>query len=386
MYIPYQVVGEGYMDRSPYNHNQAFGGRVSRPEGRWRVEPRSKQMTEQHVIDGDAQDLLRSILPKHWVLREYRPDYGLDFALEVFREIPVDEGQQPGNRFETLGEHVFLQLKGARKAERRILKVYSRGIVEKMVYQEDREKLAGEIETLPFSIETSELVTVQRMGAALPVLLIRADLETRKCYFVCLNDYIDKVLIPQHGDYTKTESRTIHVPSSNDLAHPEIGITALRWYAKRAKLFAGFQKFIYQQVELSYAANREEMMRLAKHFASLLVKYDFWDDTPMWAIIPCYGAALKRFLEEGSAKLIRLNEEAVAQASHGSEETRQEIMAYLAKQEISELWRCLAILPRNYEEVCREWFLPTSLGLLGSYPPTEATAAEPGAAADRPRE
>ncbi len=344
------------------------------------MQPRSKQMTEQHVIDGEAQDLLRSILPKHWVLRDYRPDYGLDFALEVFREIPADDGQGPGCRFETLGEHVFLQLKGARKADRRSLKVYSQGNVEKIVYQENREDLVGEIETLPFSIETSELVTVQRMSASLPVLLIRADLETGKCYFVCLNDYIDKILIPRHGDYTKKASRTIHVPASNDLAQPQIGIAALRWYAKRAKLFAGFQKFVYQQAELSYAADRGELMKLARHFASILVKYDFWDDTPMWSIIPYYGAALKRFVAEGSPRLTRVNEEAVDQASYGSEEARKKIMTYLAKQEIPELWRCLAILPRNYEAVCREWFLPTSLGYLASYQLTEARA--PGTAPD----
>lgn len=344
------------------------------------MDSRSKQMSEQHVIDGEAQDLLRSVLPKHWVLREYRPDYGLDFALEVFREIPAGASQGPGNRFETLGEHIFLQLKGARKATHSSLKIYSRGNVEKMVCQENHEDLVAEIETLPLSIETSELVTVQRMGAAIPVLLIRADLAAGKCYFVCLNDYIDKILIPRHDDYAKKASRTIHVPGLNDLACQEVGITALRWYAKRAKLFAGFQKFIYQQVELSYAADQGELMRLAKHFASILANYDFWDDTPMWAIIPYYGAALKRFLAEGSPRLTQVNEEGVAQASHGSEEARQEIMAYLAKQEIPELWRCLAILPRNYEENCREWFLPTSLGFWASYPPTEARIARSAAA------
>ena len=324
----------------------------------------SKQMTEQHVIDAEAQDLLRSILPKNCVLRDYRPDYGLDFALEVFREIPGDDGHGANGSFETLGEHLFLQLKGARKADRRSLKVYSRGNVEKMLHRENRKDLVAEIETLPLPIDTSELLTVQRMGAALPVLLIRADLEAGKCYFVCLNDYIDKILTPRYGDYTMKSSRTIHVPCLNDLRHPQTGIVPLRWYAKRAKLFAGFQKFVYQQAELLYATDRQELMRLGKHFASLLVTYDFWDDTPLWPMIPYYGAALRRFLADGSPTLISVNEDGVRQASHASEEVRQELMAHLAEQEVPELWRCLAVLPRNYEEVCREWFLPTSLGLL----------------------
>ena len=218
------------------------------------------------------------------------------------------------------------------------------------------------------------------MGAALPVLLIRADLDAGQCYFVCLNDYIDKFLIPRHGDYTKKASSTIHVPGFNDLRSPQTGITPLRWYAKRAKLFAGFQKFVYQQVELSYATDRRELMRLAKHFASLLVKYDFWDDTPFWPMIPYYGAALKRFLANGSPRLISVNEEGVRQASHGNEEFRQELMAHLAEQDVPELWRCLAILPRNYEEVCREWFLPTSLELVTGNLPLETGASRPSAA------
>ncbi|MCW5795339.1 MAG: DUF4365 domain-containing protein [Nitrospira sp.] len=333
------------------------------------MEPRSKRMTGQHVIDGEAQCLLRAILPKHWVLREYRPDYGLDFALEVFREVPAGNGKGSGIRFETLGEHVFLQLKGASKADRRTLKVYSRGNVEKMHSSENRNDLHAEIETLPFSIETSELVTVQRMGAAIPVLLIRADLAMRKCYFVCLNDYIDKILVPRHGDYTKKASRTIHIPSWNDLSQPEIGINALRWYAKRVKLFAAFQKFIYQHVELSYAIDRAEFRRLAQHFALLLANYDFWTDTPLWCPIQYYGAALQRFLNEGQPGLTQINEAAVTQAAQDDQERLHEIKNHLADTDVMELWRCLSVLPRNYEELCREWFLPTSLGLDTSYNP-----------------
>ena len=93
-------------------------------------------------------------------------------------------------------------------------------------------------------------------------------------------------------------------------------------------------------MELSHAQSREELVRLAKHFATRLVNYDFWDDTPMWELIPHYGVALKRFL-------VDINP---------------------SEHDIMELWRCLAILPRNYEEVCREWFLPTCLGLMAAYP------------------
>lgn len=34
----------------------------------------TKKRSEQHLIDQDGERLLRSKLPRHWVLREYRPD------------------------------------------------------------------------------------------------------------------------------------------------------------------------------------------------------------------------------------------------------------------------------------------------------------------------
>lgn len=219
----------------------------------------SKQRTTQHLIDSDAQDLLKASLPKHWVLHEYRPDYGLDFAIEPFKG-PIKSGNH-GTSFETLGEHLFIQLKGRNRVRRRRNRLYARYNVEKVALREHRENIVGEIEVIPLVLEVSELLTVQRMGAAQPVLLVVADLETQRCFFVCLNDYIDKVLLPRHSDYTRTAKRTIHIPTSNVLASPD-GLAAFRWYAKRPKLFAAFQKFIYQEHELRYATGPE----LAKHF------------------------------------------------------------------------------------------------------------------------
>lgn len=50
---------------------------------------KSKQRSQQHLIDEQGQQLLKSSLPLHWVLREYRPDYGLDYALEIFKWIKI---------------------------------------------------------------------------------------------------------------------------------------------------------------------------------------------------------------------------------------------------------------------------------------------------------
>jgi len=47
--------------------------------------------------------LLRNVLPREWVLRGYKPDYGIDLAVEVFKY--VDEKRAVA---ESLGE-IFLR-------------------------------------------------------------------------------------------------------------------------------------------------------------------------------------------------------------------------------------------------------------------------------------
>lgn len=90
-----------------------------------------KKRAEQHLIDQDGIKLLRANLPRHWLLREYRPDYGLDFTIEIFKE--ANEGGAPvrAATYETLGEHVFVQLKSAAEPDVYSLDIYGRSNVEK---------------------------------------------------------------------------------------------------------------------------------------------------------------------------------------------------------------------------------------------------------------
>ena len=82
---------------------------------------KSKQRSEQHLIDAAGEQLLGARLPPHWVLRTYRPDYGLDFSLEVFQESTNSPGEPA--TYETLGEHLFIQLKSTETVTRGPLKV-----------------------------------------------------------------------------------------------------------------------------------------------------------------------------------------------------------------------------------------------------------------------
>jgi hypothetical protein len=325
----------------------------------------TKKQSEQHLIDADGQKLLRERIPRHWLLREYRPDYGLDYALEVFAPPQKSKGQVT---YETLGEHIFIQLKTVQSIETKPLKLYGRFNVEKQRELLKKDDLIGVLETARFPLETSELATVERMGVGVPVLLVIADLSKSKCFFVCLNDYIDKVLIPRHKDYRATAHRTIHVPVLNEVGSAEIGQVALRWYAKRPKLYAAFQRFVFQSNELAYEWRRPEGPAMAKYFATRIEAYDFWDDTEMWGLIGHYGNAVRRFLKTGAPGIMNYDEKTILEGvAKGDQERANEILAQLRSNEIPELWRMLSVLPSNYEDVCREWFLPTGLGYAASF-------------------
>lgn len=317
---------------------------------------RSKQRSEQHLIDQQGEQLLRSKLPKHWVIREYRPDYGLDFTIEIFKS--AENSSTAIAAYETLGEHFFIQLKSIAAPDVKQLAIFGRGNVEKGHENLNRADKVADIETYRFQLETSELVTVERMGIAVPVLLVIADLATQRCCFVCLNDYIDKILIPRHKDYQVKQSRTIHIPIYNEIG-TDHGLVALRWYAKRPKLIAAFQRFTYQYSELQYVEH-EDWRGLAEVFARKIANYDFWNDMEMYYPIKKNAAGLQRFIKTGQPGFFK--EPTTIREGFDELERRD----YLRKLDVFELWRQLSLLPKIYEDVLREWFLPTSLGYFTS--------------------
>ena len=87
----------------------------------------------------------------------------------------------------------------------------------------------------------------------------------------------------------------------------------------------------------------------------------------MWGMISYYGIALKRFLDSGVPGLMKYNHDEILTASGGSEEGAREMLEQLKRDEARMLWEKLALLPRNYEDVLREWYLPTALSYRSMY-------------------
>jgi len=341
-----------------------------------------KRRVRQHIMEDRSIRIVRDLLPDHWVIREYKPDYGIDLTIELFEFL-----EQEPDQAATLGETLFVQVKSTEVVDARRLRVHARRNVEKGPLNENPTESA-EIAVAALQLEASELLTVQAIGSAIPVLLFLVELSTRRIYFVCLNDLIEKVILPQDPSYAAKGSKVVHIPLANCIRadHP-VSIRPLETYAKRAKLYAAFEKFAYQQHELDHALlactdgswgeiqnAATAALDLVRHFLSIVLRYDFWNRIPEWQPIghahqeltALHGLLVAKGVEHDLRALqsylvhepaTNRNEEWVR--SLRLEDARMQVLLH-----VSDIWHRLANLSRMYEELGREWFLPTYLAPL----------------------
>ena len=308
----------------------------------------SKKKVKAHVIDDKGKALFKASLPEEWTTREFTPDYGIDFNVELFSEFKAND-----KSVETLGEHVFIQLKSKDAPVIQSVPIYERNNVSLTRSEElNQSKSVGTIDAYKIQLEMSELETVRKMGPGMPVLLFVADIKKEKCSFVCLNDYIDKILIPQHDDFTSSASRTIIVPVSNDMGTSR-GQSVFRWYAKRSKLYAAFPVFHYQKHMLRSRRQYKTFHYTAQLFLDRIRHYDFWEDNAGWDILRYFPDNFPNIQKSLTEIEIPLHYEFSTEYSEFERFVRS-------------FWDQLDRIALQYEETCREWFLPTALGVLSS--------------------
>lgn len=320
---------------------------------------KKKRRSFQQIIEEDSFGIVKSKLPKEWVLHDYRPDYGIDMVIELFEFIDSEK-----KIAETLGEHIYLQIKSVNDIVEGKIKAYPRQNVEKSPLSYDKSEYV-EIDIIKFVIETSELLTVQSMGSAIPVLLLLADLKHSELYYVCLNDYIDKIILPVDPGFGTKKTKTLLIPKKNiiDCNHKET-LIPIKFYAKRMKLFSAFAKFYYQRNELRYNSSRD----LILHFINIIKKYDFWTKTAMWSpILEMYNE-----LKSIENYFISLNETNNKSVFETDLENEKSDLFNLPEKEFLQMkvfpeWDRLCNLSNMFEELCREWFLPTFLSQHLSY-------------------
>lgn len=304
--------------------------------------PNGKIMANNHIIGEKAVRYIKNnIFPPEWVVRTMNPDYGIDLDVELF---DYEDG-----KCITLGEHLFLQVKGTEHPQ------YGK-------FSINRET----VDVIKYQLEVAELNLVERMGSAFPVLLVLVDLVNNVTFQICLNDYIRKVLPIQNIDYKKQKTIVINIPVKNQLLSNHLDI--LRWYGKRTKIYSMFQEMISDIDDFGYMDD-EDLVRHGKQFVNHYRQYDVLNSEHLW-----YGFGnIKSLLDE----LINndcVSKEAISfvQRSLGYTENWEDgelfedffaehgTNAYLYAQKYS--IRCLGELIRNsigmFETYCREWFMP----------------------------
>ncbi len=304
----------------------------------------SKKRSTQHIMEDMSISVLRGLLPKEWVIHDYKPDYGIDFSVEIFDQQPCST-RHSTHVYETLGEMFFVQLKSTNLLTVHNVLVKDRFNIEKKPLEWIPSSKA-DIQVIKHFIDTSLLQTVQSMGASIPVLLVLVCLEQSRAFFICLNDYIDKILIPERPNWYEKKSCLLKIPILNEITRELDSHGPLRFYGKRAKLYAAFSKFVYQKDVFEHTDN----LNYIKHFIRRIIGLDLWKDTSCWSALQYAYKEIRR--------LDRLLEN-----FHWDEDEEPTLLHH----EVYILWHQLTNLNNMFEENCREWFLPTFQGNWSSY-------------------
>lgn len=319
-----------------------------------------KKRNKSQITGEKAVNILKDLFPEEWVVREYTPDYGIDLSVEIFEEYK--------SGYITTGEHIYFQVKGTEELQRGKYKVYERKNVEKTYENSSNYK---EIEVVKFNIETSLLSTVERMGSAVPVLLTIVDIIEKNVYYVCLNDYIEKVIVPINPNYSSQKSITLNIPVNNVIKNAE-DVFPINWYSKRAKLFALFNKVNYQNSQLKYIFD-EDLSKYILHFANIIRRLDAWSASKYFYALKSVEIELDYFLDNGITKMA---EDILNSMKKNGKNIYEKCWEYhnsyenLSLSEIENaiglrvLWDNICNCANIFEYVSKEWFLPTHLALI----------------------
>lgn len=344
---------------------------------------RKKRRVFQHDMEERSRALVRRVLPREWVVRDYMPDYGIDIAVEIFEPVGVRKGRWLAK---AVGESFFAQIKSVSSEIVRRLRVCPKGNVGET-----------EIDVIPYRIDVELLLMVQSLGAGVPVLLFLVTLDTERLYFICINDVIDKCIIPDDEMFAQKRTKTVYIPIQNFVSDSESSVVPLRFLAKRAKMYSAFNTFAYQENQVRHLIEPLYLsaecgldlpsIDTLSNLVSAIKRYDFWKTTNMWKpIADVYKEVLKleQLLTQFSLgrrasvvdSVAESRDRALLSEVVDSEEALSVTTAEVLGDRVGRTWALLKNLGNMYEELCREWFLPTCLGVLARSSLGNETLAE----------
>ena len=303
-----------------------------------------KKRSENQITGESGIDILRALLPVEWVIREYTADYGIDLDVELFEKCSEKV-------YITKGEHVLFQVKTTNSLNVKTMKILSDDMSNNEFYT---------FRVAKYSLDTDLLSTVERMGSAVPVLLCLVDNVEREGYFVCLNDYIDKILVPQNPDYHMQESVVINIPIENRISD---GKRVIEWYGKRAKLYSFFNIISSQNRDLHYisAVDLEKKIDI---FLKKICRLDIWSDNMLYMYKKMINYYLKYHSTVEAERRIKNAIEDGENVDDPIWESAYYVGAVSFRQavkieELHRLWDHLCLIGDMYEADYRESYLPT---------------------------
>ena len=282
---------------------------------------RGKQRSKAQVLGDEGVRVFEGLLPKSWVKRTFEKDYGLDLSVEIFEEYK--------DGYITTGEHIYFQVKGTENLKVDDYEIKGYWNVDR---NNDKFKSDIKVKVVKYPIDTALLSTVERMGSAVPVLLVVVDLDKEVGYYVCLNDYIEKVIIPDNPYYYTKKTLGINIPIENVIRSVD-DVQKIEWYAKRAKLYAFFNKINYQKNTMKFIED-DELLAQVKYFARIISRFDAWSASEYFPRLKSIKKEIDDLLQEKNANKIDTE--------------------YLRR-----LWDEICSFSCIYEDTAKEWFLPT---------------------------
>ena len=324
----------------------------------------AKRRVDSHMKEGASEILISRLLPEEWVIRKLHPDYGVDVTVEVF--------ERQGEQIPTMGEFLFVQLKATTALKHGIELIKSRGNVEKARDLQDG-KAEYELEVVRYVVDTDTIDNARLMGPSTPLMLFVCDLNEGEVYYVCLTDYYDKIIEPRGLDLRGQGSFTVLIPAGNKLTDPR-SVQVMRFYASRAKLYGMFNlaQFQYREARWIFEAlaNHEEVGMLAENFAVIerfayrLRAMPIWEREIPWQLMWDYRAMLDLIIKNIEADTLDLILRGLDAFIKGDDEALMPLIQFHRLCSLS--WEQFSAIGQTFEDLVREWFLPTWAGQLGS--------------------
>ena len=180
------------------------------------------QRPRQHVMEEESEQLLKNLLPSHWLVRKIDKDYGVDYEIEIVDETIVT------------GKRIWVQLKSKETCEVKIIK--------------NGEKFNNYI-----SFQLPIKYAKYAFKCGFPLLLFLADLSCKKIFYVNIRDEITENIFPRKPDWDEQDSISLKIPEDNSIeidSHDDF--SDLRWFAEEPILFGKMHMLSFLSKEFKY--------------------------------------------------------------------------------------------------------------------------------------